>query len=130
MNDTLDGFVGEVFCMNALRLLHALPTASIDALLSDPMYMVATKKSKSCVYDWGPEPGRGTADEFWAYHHRIYAECRRVLKPGGALPSGSVRTGYGDSVGSFIAASTPSATFGWFKPRSKPPSPSPTTMAC
>jgi DNA modification methylase len=85
MNDTLDGFVGEVFCMNALRLLHALPTASIDALLSDPMYMVATKKSKSCVYDWGPEPGRGTADEFWAYHHRIYAECRRVLKPGGAL---------------------------------------------
>ena len=81
----MNRFVNNVFNCNALNLLQALPTASIDAMLSDPMYMVATKKSKSCVYDWGPEPGRGTAHEFWDYHHRMYAECRRVLKPGGAL---------------------------------------------
>lgn len=78
MHDGLSGFVGEVFWMNALRLLQALPTASIDAVLSDPMYMVAKKKSKSCVYDWGPEPGMGTANEYWAYHQPIYQECRRA----------------------------------------------------
>jgi DNA modification methylase len=85
MNDNLRGFVGEVFCMNALRLVQALPSTSIDAVIADPMYMVATKKSKSCIYDWGPEPGSGTAEEFGAYHRPIYDECRRVLRPGGAL---------------------------------------------
>jgi SAM-dependent methyltransferase len=85
MSDGLRGFLGEVFCMDAIRLLRGLPSASIDAVISDPMYMVATKKSKACTYDWGPEPGRGTADEYWAYHRDIYAECRRVLKPDGVL---------------------------------------------
>ncbi len=85
MSKSLRAFVGEVFCMDALRLLQALPSASIDAVISDPMYMVAKTKSKSCVYDWGPEPGMGTAEEYWAYHQPIYDECRRVLKPHGAL---------------------------------------------
>jgi site-specific DNA-methyltransferase (adenine-specific) len=85
MSDKLQGFVGEVFCMHAKRLLEALPTASIDAVLTDPMYMVSLKKSKSCIYDWGPEPGSGRADEYWTYHQRIYNECRRVLKPAAAL---------------------------------------------
>jgi hypothetical protein len=53
MTEKLQGFVREAFCMNAMRLLKALPTASIDAVLTDPMYMVAPKKSKSCIYDWG-----------------------------------------------------------------------------
>src|SRR5262249_44069267 len=72
-------------CMNALRLLKALPSSSIDAVITDPMYMVAREKSKSCIYDWGPEPGSGKAEEFWAYHQPIYEMCRRVLKPNGVL---------------------------------------------
>ena len=85
IHNDLHGFVGEVFCMNALRLLHALPSASIDAVIADPMYMVTKKKGRNCIYDWGVEPGTGQPHQFWDYHHRIYEECRRVLKPGGKL---------------------------------------------
>jgi DNA modification methylase len=49
------------------------------------MYMTAVTKSKSCTYNWGPEPGHGTAEEYWQYHDEIYQECRRVLKLGGTL---------------------------------------------
>jgi site-specific DNA-methyltransferase (adenine-specific) len=78
-------FVNKVFHGNALDLLRRLPAQSIDAVIADPMYMVAKKKSKSCTYDWGPEPGSGAAEDFWEYHEPIYDECRRVLKSGGAL---------------------------------------------
>jgi hypothetical protein len=40
---------------------------------------------KSCIYDWGSEPGTGLPHEFWDYHAPIYRECRRVLKPHGVL---------------------------------------------
>ena len=83
--EPISRFVNKVFHGNALALLRRLPAQSIDAVIADPMYMVAKKKSKSCTYDWGPEPGSGEAGEFWDYHRPIYDECRRVLKPGGAL---------------------------------------------
>jgi site-specific DNA-methyltransferase (adenine-specific) len=78
-------FINKIFLGDSLNLLRRLPAESIDAVIADPMYMVARKKPKSCVYDWGPEPGTGTAEEYWAYHRPIYEECRRILKPGGAL---------------------------------------------
>ena len=81
----MDRFIGKVFNDSALRLLRALPTASVDAVITDPMYMVMSKKSKSCIYEWGAEPGTGTAKEFWTYHKAIYQECLRILQPGGTL---------------------------------------------
>jgi DNA modification methylase len=77
----LNGFVGEVFAMNALRLLRALPTASIDACISDPMYGV----KKGLRYASCCDPGEGDPDRHWAYHKPIYEECLRVLRPGGVL---------------------------------------------
>ena len=83
--ESLKRFINKVFHGDALRLLGRLPSKSIDAVNSDPMYMVAKQKSKSNIYDWGPEPSFGKAEEYWEYHEAIYDECRRVLKPGGVL---------------------------------------------
>ena len=81
----MNRFVNNVFNCDAFALLQALPSTSIDAVIADPMYMVASKKGKNCTYDWGIEPGQGDAEGFWRYHRKIYEECRRVLKPGGSL---------------------------------------------
>lgn len=78
---TQHNFVGEVFAMNALRLLRALSTESIDACISDPMFGV----KKGLRYDSCYDPGEGDPDRHWAYHEPIYEECLRVLRPGGVL---------------------------------------------
>src|SRR5262245_47783176 len=78
-------FVNKVFEGEAIDLLCRLPTERVDQIITDPMYMVASKKSKSCIYEWGPETGSGKPEEYWAYHQAIYQECLRVLKPGGTI---------------------------------------------
>src|SRR5262249_28716602 len=55
--------------------------ALVDALVTDAMYGT----SKTCLYDWGPDPAQGNPTLHWLYHRPIYEECRRVLKPGGVL---------------------------------------------
>jgi len=82
---SFNDMLGKVYACEALDLLQRLPSQSIDAVISDPMYMVSATKQNSCTYDWGIEPGTGHAHEFWEYHCDIYQECRRVLKPGGVL---------------------------------------------
>lgn len=74
-------YLDKVFCADALALLRRLPSESIDAVVSDPMYGV----SNSCVYDWGKDPARGDGDKHWEYHKPVYEECLRVLKPQGVL---------------------------------------------
>ncbi len=54
-----DSTVNKVFEGEAIDLLRRLPTERVDHIITDPMYMVATKKSRSCIYEWGPEPGSG-----------------------------------------------------------------------
>jgi DNA modification methylase len=75
----LNRFINKVFNGDALDLLRAIPTASIDDVITDAMYGTA----KNCRYDWGLDPARGDPLKHWAYHEPIYQECRRVLKPGG-----------------------------------------------
>jgi len=77
----MDRFLNKVFHGDALKLLQVLPTASADAVITDPMYGTA----KKCLYDWGPDPAGGDPEKHWFYHEPIYQECRRVLKPGGVL---------------------------------------------
>ena len=77
----MDRFINKVFHGDALNLLRALPTSSIDACITDPMYGT----SKNCHYEWGPDPAKGDPTLHWMYHKPIYEECRRVLKPGGIL---------------------------------------------
>ena len=77
----MDKFCNKVYHGNALDLLAALPTASIDAVIFDPMYGTA----KNCQYDWGVDPAQGDPDLHWDYHEPIYRECRRLLKPNGVL---------------------------------------------
>jgi DNA modification methylase len=81
----MNRFINKIFHCDAIRLLRALPSESIDSVISDPMYMVAKHKGKNCTYEWGVEPGQGDADDFWRYHERYHEECLRVLKPGGTL---------------------------------------------
>lgn len=84
MNRMLHGFLGEVFCMDALRLLRALPSVSIDGVFADAMYGTG----RNCRYEWGTDPARGDPVKHWQYHQPIYEECLRVLKPGGILAWG------------------------------------------
>jgi DNA modification methylase len=58
----------RVFHSDCRNLLARLPDQSIDFLCNDPMYMVAVKKGPRNVYDWGVEPGQGTAEQYWEYH--------------------------------------------------------------
>jgi site-specific DNA-methyltransferase (adenine-specific) len=77
-------YIIKVAHADALQLLRVLPTASIDAVVTDAMYGT----SKDCRYDWGVDPARGDPVKHWLYHQPIYEECLRVLKPGGALAWG------------------------------------------
>jgi site-specific DNA-methyltransferase (adenine-specific) len=81
----MDRFLNNIFHGNALTLLRAMPTASIDAVIADPMYGVAKHPMPKATYDWGPDPCNGDPARWWDYHGPIYEECRRVLKPGGKL---------------------------------------------
>ena len=74
-------YLNRVFCGDALRLLRDMPSASVDAVITDAMYGT----SKDCRYEWGIDPARGDSARHWAYHKPIYEECLRVLRPGGAL---------------------------------------------
>lgn len=80
----IENFINKVFCNDARLLLQKLPTASIDAVMTDAMYGTA----KWLRYEWGIEPARGDPVKHWAYHRPIYEECLRVLKPGGVLAWG------------------------------------------
>jgi DNA modification methylase len=57
-----------------------LPTESIHAVISDPMYGCGHSQ-----YDWGSDPNHYDPEKHWQYHQRYYEECRRVLVPGGTL---------------------------------------------
>lgn len=80
----IERFIGKVFHSDALLLLRALPTASIDAVITDAMYGT----SKWLRYEWGVEPAKGDPEKHWSYHRPIYEECLRVIKPGGVLAWG------------------------------------------
>jgi DNA modification methylase len=80
----MERFLNKVFCGDARRLLAALPTASIDAVIADAMYGTA----KGYAYEWGCDPANGNPDLHWRYHEPLYKECLRVLKPGGVLAWG------------------------------------------
>lgn len=80
----LDRFLNKVFHADARNLLRALPSASIDAVITDAMYGTA----KRCRYEWGCDPAKGDLVKHWQYHGPIYAECLRVLRPGGVLAWG------------------------------------------
>jgi len=77
----MDKFCNKVFHGNAFSLLSELPSASIDACITDTMYGTA----KDYQYDWGIDPANGDPDLHWDYHAPMYQECRRVLKPNGVL---------------------------------------------
>ena len=57
----MDRFINKVFNADARKLLSALPTASVDAVISDPMYGT----SKKCQYDWGLDPAKGDPAKHW-----------------------------------------------------------------
>lgn len=89
----MNRFLNKVFHGDARNLLRALPSESIDAVISDPMY--GTSRSSASVaaatdrsvftYDWGPDPANGSPDRHWEFHEPFYKECRRVLRPKGIL---------------------------------------------
>jgi DNA modification methylase len=77
----IENYMNKVFCGDALRLLKAMPTATVDTGIMDTMYGT----SKHFRYDWGIDPAQGNPVKHWAYHQPIYEECLRVLRPGGVL---------------------------------------------
>jgi len=51
----IETFINKVYHGDARNLLRALPSASIDAVITDAMYGTA----KNCQYEWGLDPARG-----------------------------------------------------------------------
>lgn len=80
----IENFANKVYYGDAQRLLRALPTASLDAVITDAMYGT----SRHVRYEWGVDPAKGDPVRHWQYHEPIYRECLRVLKPGGILAWG------------------------------------------
>jgi site-specific DNA-methyltransferase (adenine-specific) len=76
--------LNTVFHEDALSLLGRMPSASIDAAITDAMYGTA----KNCRYDWGLDPAKGDPVKHLQYPQPIYQECRPVLKAGGVLAWG------------------------------------------
>lgn len=58
----IENFINKVFCNDARLLLQKLPTASIDAVMTDAMYGTA----KWLRYEWSIEPARGDPVKHWA----------------------------------------------------------------
>ncbi len=81
---TIDRYLGKEFCGDAPDLLRMMPVESVDAVITDAMYGT----SRSCVYEWGPDPAQGDPVRHWQYHEPPYRECLRVLKPAGILAWG------------------------------------------
>jgi site-specific DNA-methyltransferase (adenine-specific) len=80
----MERYVNKVFHGDARRLLAALPSCSIDAVITDAMYGT----SKRVKYEWGEDPAKSDPVKHWQYHESIYRGCLRVLVPGGALAWG------------------------------------------
>lgn len=77
----IDFLLGKVWCGDAVRLLRTMPSQSVHAVITDPMYGTAPRFE----YEWGVEPARGDPKKHWQYHEPIYKECLRILKPEGIL---------------------------------------------
>jgi DNA modification methylase len=75
-------FINKVFTGDALALMRVIPSESVNAIITDPMFGV---QSRFSTYEWGPDPSKGDPIRHWNYHGPIYSECRRVLKAGGIL---------------------------------------------
>lgn len=80
----IEDFTQRVFHGDARKLLRAMPTGSVDAVITDAMYGT----SRHVRYEWGVDPAKGDPVKHWQYHEPIYRECLRVLKPGGVLAWG------------------------------------------
>lgn len=80
--------INRVFVGNSLNLLKLLPTGTIHAVISDPMFgssRCSCGRYADWSYDWGPDPANGDPETHWKYHEPFYRECRRVLVPNGIL---------------------------------------------
>jgi DNA modification methylase len=81
---SIEPFLNTVINDDALEVLLAMPTGSVDAIMPDAMYGTA----KNCRYHWGPDPARGDPRKHGDLQAPFIQECRRVLKPGGILAWG------------------------------------------
>ncbi|MDH6629399.1 DNA modification methylase [Streptomyces sp. LBL] len=78
--EELTGPEPVVYCANSLDLLPTLPDASVDAIVTDPPYELGFL-------------GKSWDASGIAYSVDLWAECLRVLKPGGHLAAfGATRT--------------------------------------
>ncbi|WP_328736600.1 DNA methyltransferase [Streptomyces bobili] len=78
--EELTGPEPVVHCANSLELLPTLPDASVDAIVTDPPYELGFL-------------GKSWDASGIAYSVDLWAECLRVLKPGGHLAAfGATRT--------------------------------------
>jgi hypothetical protein len=68
----MNKYLNEIWCMDARRLLAALPSASIDLLIPDAMY--GTTKMR---YDTIVDPGGGDPHKHWTYNLAPFLPSRR-----------------------------------------------------
>jgi site-specific DNA-methyltransferase (adenine-specific) len=97
---TIDTFINNVWCYDALVFLRSLPAASVDLVITSPPYNMGTQTNgaKACsrsTSNWSGSKlftdGYGVFDDamphsqYVNWQREVLAQCMRVIKPTGAI---------------------------------------------
>ena len=78
-NPAIEPFVNRIFCGDALSVLSGLPSESIDLVLTSPPYNFGH------AYAHDPHDDTHEWNDYFATLNEVWAECVRVLRPGGRM---------------------------------------------
>lgn len=77
--DGLDKFLNKIICGDSAELLKEIPSNSVDIIVTSPPYNFGLE------YEADKKDDAVKWDEYLQKLHTIWAECVRLLKPGGRL---------------------------------------------
>jgi len=75
----IEPFVNRILCGDALTLLAAMPSESVDLVITSPPYNFGH------AYAQDPHDDTHEWNEYFATLNSVWVECVRVLRPGGRL---------------------------------------------
>lgn len=88
----IDDFVNHIYYCNCLALLKALPSNSVQCLITDPPYFISTTNNKisrknttDILLDFGSWDKYESIEDYFKFTDQWFSECCRVIEPKGWL---------------------------------------------